>query len=304
MDFPSLFIILFLIHSSINIGHLSCFSITFNTCESFIAFLVSSETLCYVNIVCFQSIHKSATLFLLCILHFFKSFFKIFPWNPLQICFWNEFFSHTINLFSSELNSYYLLLRQVFRHCLSLRQDFCYAEVFRCRLFLHQSFPFLFTVAPSFHCADFSATDLFVAQSFLLLPFPVHREKVTILIHCVERLLQSIDVHLKLTYINIMTTPQSKRKNARSEKVVRFEPQDLKLVNSYLTIRVSFEQAGCIRFYENFKGIMHKLTKWFTLNFTGVSATIAGSLFKCQRKPYQLRWRFLCREKNGLKVFH
>jgi len=85
-------------------------------------------------------------------------------------------------------------------------------------------------------------------QSFFLLPFLAHRAKVTILIRYAERLLQSIVVHLKLTYITIMKTPQSKRKNAWSGKLLRFEPHDLKLVNADPMIRVSFEQARCIIF--------------------------------------------------------
>jgi hypothetical protein len=126
------------------------------------SFPVSSEALCYVNTVCCQSLRKSAILILLHILHCFQSLFKRFPWSPLQISFWNEFVFHTVNLLSSELNSYYLLLRQVFRCCLS-RRDFhcvscftCCAKVFHCCLLLHRVFrcakvfPLLFTVAPSF----------------------------------------------------------------------------------------------------------------------------------------------------------
>jgi hypothetical protein len=317
MDFPSRFIISFLIHSSINIGHPSCFSITFKTCASFIAFPVSSESLCYVNTVCSQLLRKFATLFLLCILHFFKSLFKRFPWSPLQISFWNEFVFHTVNLLSSELNSYYLLLCQVFRCC------FYCAEVFRCAEFLRQSFPLLFLLpnvfevfrcfyyvfplcqsfpllfllpkfsitSKFFHCCfycaefsaatEFSAADLFAAQSFLLLPFPVHSCK-SYYSHSLRR--EAITIycraHLKLTYINIMTTLQSKRKNARSGKVMRFEPHDLKLVNADPMIRVSFEQAGCIRFCEKIQGYNAQLTKHFTLNFTGVSTTIAGITFQ------------------------
>jgi recombinational DNA repair ATPase RecF len=45
-----------------------------------------------------------------------------------------------------------------------------------------------------------------------------------------------------------METSQSKRKNARSGRVVRFEPQDLKLINEDPTIRVSFEQARMYAF--------------------------------------------------------
>jgi hypothetical protein len=143
MDFPSLFIISFLIHSSINIGHPSCFSITFKTCASFIAFPVSSEALFYINIVCSQLLHKFATMFLLRFLHCFKSLFKSFPWNPLQISFWNKFVFHTVILLSYEINFYYLLLHQVFRHCLSLAPRFS----------LHRSFPLLFTLCTEvFRC--------------------------------------------------------------------------------------------------------------------------------------------------------
>jgi hypothetical protein len=38
-----------------------------------------------------------------------------------------------------------------------------------------------------------------------------------------------------------MATSQRKRKNARSGRVVRFEPQDLKLINPDPTIKASFE---------------------------------------------------------------
>jgi hypothetical protein len=77
-----------------------------------------------------------------------------------------------------------------------------------------------------------------------------------------------------------MTTPQQKRKNVRSRKVMRFEPQDLKLVNTDPKIRVSFEQVGYIRFCEKFQGYNAQLTKQFSLNFNGVNATIAGITFQ------------------------
>jgi hypothetical protein len=93
-------------------------------------------------------------------------------------------------------------------------------------------------------------------------------------------LLQSIVVCLKLTYTNIMATSQSKIKNEGSDKVVRFEPQDLKLINVEPMFRVSFEQDGYISFYENIQGYNAQLTKQSTLNFTGVSATIVGISFQ------------------------
>jgi hypothetical protein len=82
---------------------------------------------------------------------------------------------------------------------------------------------------------------LFVAQSLLLMIFLAHCANFTIIIRCTERLLQFIVAFLKLTYIDIMKTSQSKRNNARRGKVVRFEPWDLKLINVDPAIKASFE---------------------------------------------------------------
>jgi hypothetical protein len=76
-----------------------------------------------------------------------------------------------------------------------------------------------------------------------------------------------------------MTTPQRKRKNVRSGEIVRFEPQSLDLVNANRMIRVSFEQAGCMRFCEKVQGYNVQLTKQFSLKFNGVSTTIVGITF-------------------------
>jgi hypothetical protein len=174
MDFPSLFIISFLIRSSINIGHPSCFSITFKTCASSIVFPVSSEALCYVNTICFQSLRKYAILILLCILHRFQSLFKSFPWSPLQISFWNEFFFLTVNLLSSELNSYYLLLRQVFPLLFTTSRNCC-AEIF---------------VAPSFSIVVYCCAEFLIAPNFLPLICLPHKVSCFYLfLRIVQRLL-------------------------------------------------------------------------------------------------------------------
>jgi hypothetical protein len=81
-----------------------------------------------------------------------------------------------------------------------------------------------------------------------------------------------------------MAVSQSIRKKARSGRAVRFEPHDLELINKDPAIRVSFEQAGCMRFCEKIKGYNAKLTEHFTLNFTGVSATIAGITFRVTKE--------------------
>jgi hypothetical protein len=76
-----------------------------------------------------------------------------------------------------------------------------------------------------------------------------------------------------------MTTPQRKRNNVRSRESMRFEPQSLNLVNADPTIKVSFEQDGCMSFYEKVQGYNVQLTKQFSLNFNGFSRTIARITF-------------------------
>jgi hypothetical protein len=51
-----------------------------------------------------------------------------------------------------------------------------------------------------------------------------------------------------------METSQTKIKNERNGRAVRFETQDLKLINADLTITVSFEQDKCMCFYERIQG--------------------------------------------------
>jgi hypothetical protein len=77
-----------------------------------------------------------------------------------------------------------------------------------------------------------------------------------------------------------MVVSQSTRKKARSGRAVRFEPQDMELINEDPKIKASFEQVGCMHFYERIKGYNAKLAEKFTLNFTGVSATIVGITFR------------------------
>jgi hypothetical protein len=77
-----------------------------------------------------------------------------------------------------------------------------------------------------------------------------------------------------------MAASQRKRKNARSGRAMRFEPQDLKLINADPMIRVSFEQVICMCFCERIQGYNAQLDEQFTLNFTGVSVTIAGITFR------------------------
>jgi hypothetical protein len=59
-------------------------------------------------------------------------------------------------------------------------------------------------------------------------------------------------------------TMQEKKKY-RGGNVLRYEPQDLTLVNSDPAYRVSFEQARCMRFCERIQGYNVQLTKEFAL---------------------------------------
>jgi hypothetical protein len=77
-----------------------------------------------------------------------------------------------------------------------------------------------------------------------------------------------------------MVVSQSIRKKARSGRAMRFEPQDLELINEDSTIKASFEQVGCFHFYERIKGYNAKLAEKFSLNFIGVSTTIVGITFR------------------------
>jgi hypothetical protein len=81
-----------------------------------------------------------------------------------------------------------------------------------------------------------------------------------------------------------MTTYQSRRNNSRSNRIVRFEPRDLNLINADSMIRVSFEQTRCICFYEKIQGYNAQLTKKVDLNFTGVSETIARVTFQVTKE--------------------
>jgi hypothetical protein len=95
-----------------------------------------------------------------------------------------------------------------------------------------------------------------------------------------------------------MAVSQGIRNKARSVRAVKFEPQDLELINENPTIRVSFEQAGCTCFCEKIKGYNVKLVEQFALNFTGVSATIVGITFQVMEVTLSVATEIpLCREK-------
>jgi hypothetical protein len=85
---------------------------------------------------------------------------------------------------------------------------------------------------------------------------------------------------------------------------MRFEPQNLKLVNADPMIRVSFEQARCIRFCEKVQGYNAQLTMQFSFNFNGVSATIAGITFQVSEETISVATEIPMQGENGLKVFH
>jgi hypothetical protein len=60
-----------------------------------------------------------------------------------------------------------------------------------------------------------------------------------------------------------MTTLERRRNNARGGDITRFEPYDLNLANTEPTIRASFEQVGCIIFFEKYQGHNKQVAREF-----------------------------------------
>jgi len=149
-------------------------------------FLLSSKSLFYVNIVCFHSIRKYTILIMLCILHCFQSLVKSFPWSPLQINFWNEFFfSHS---HSSFFRSKFLL--STLAHIFSLL--FVVASIFP----LRRSFWLLFTIAPIFWLCWIFLVLFIAAPNFL--PLICLLRKVSccyLFLHTVQKLVFLFIVH-------------------------------------------------------------------------------------------------------------
>jgi ATP-dependent RNA circularization protein (DNA/RNA ligase family) len=99
-----------------------------------------------------------------------------------------------------------------------------------------------------------------------------------------------------------METPEGRRRTTKGGDIVRFEPQDLRLVNADPTIRVSFEQVGCIRFCEKLQGYNMQVEKEFSLRFNGIEAKWETCNFRFLKTPSLLQQRSLLVERNGSKV--
>jgi hypothetical protein len=96
----------------------------------------------------------------------------------------------------------------------------------------------------------------FVAQR-LLFPFSLHIGYYNLLLHTCSS--HKVDIYQH------HDNSSTKNKECKKREVVRFEPQNLNLVNTDPTIRVSFEQVGCMRFCEKVQGYNVQLTKQFSL---------------------------------------
>ena len=57
---------------------------------------------------------------------------------------------------------------------------------------------------------------------------------------------------------------------------MRFEPHGLNLVNTDPTIKASFEQMTCIRFYEKLPGYNRQVAKEFAKNFNGTKTKVGN----------------------------
>jgi len=76
-----------------------------------------------------------------------------------------------------------------------------------------------------------------------------------------------------------METPEGRRMTTNGGDIVRFDPQDLRLVNANPTIMVSFEQMVCIRFCEKLQGYNIQVAKEFALCFNGIEAKVVNMQF-------------------------
>jgi hypothetical protein len=85
-------------------------------------------------------------------------------------------------------------------------------------------------------------------------------------------------------------------------------------VNFDPTFRVSFEQAGCMRFCEKIQGYNVQVTKEFSLNFNGVQSRIVDFTFQVSEEtvvvateipmlnPQLRRWmKIKCSQEKGTK---
>jgi hypothetical protein len=79
---------------------------------------------------------------------------------------------------------------------------------------------------------------------------------------------EQFEIYLAKKICRTMTTQEKKK--YKGGNVLRYEPQDLTLVNSDPAYKMSFEQAGCIRFCEKIQGYNVQLTKEFSMKFNGV----------------------------------
>lgn len=68
-------------------------------------------------------------------------------------------------------------------------------------------------------------------------------------------------------------------KKHKGGAIVWFEPQDIIVINADRTIRVAFEQVGCLRFCENIQGWNLHMTKEFAKGFDGLHAKVEGLIF-------------------------
>lgn len=74
-----------------------------------------------------------------------------------------------------------------------------------------------------------------------------------------------------------MSTPEDKKHKGGA--IVRFEPQDVTVINADPAFRVAFEQVGCMRFCEKIQGYHLQLTKEFAKSFDGLQAKVGTLTF-------------------------
>ena len=74
-------------------------------------------------------------------------------------------------------------------------------------------------------------------------------------------------------------TSRDGKKVYKGGAIIRTEPQDLVLFEDDPTFRASFEQVGCMDFWQKYHGFNQKVTKYFALHFDGVKMKVGDLEF-------------------------
>jgi hypothetical protein len=94
---------------------------------------------------------------------------------------------------------------------------------------------------------------------------------------------------------------QEKKKYNKGGILFICEPQSLKLMNSNLAFRISFEQVGCMRFCEKIQEYNVQVTKEFAINFNSVQTRIVDITFQVSEETVAVSTEIPVQGENWFK---